>query len=234
MLRVLIVDDEALARQKLRQLLAAHAEVVIVGEAENVDAAHAAIEAEKPDLVFLDIRMPGGGGFALLKELKDPPQVVFVTAYSKHAVEAFAVDAADYLVKPVSSSRLTQALARVQGKLENPPVWQKTDRICFRTTERTVVAQTDAVIALKADGDFTWVYIEGESPLLICRKIGHYEQALPAPPFLRLDRSLMIHLGKVKHIEHTSLLLSGHEAPFELGRTAHHRLTVALAGAVLP
>lgn len=229
MLRVLIVDDEPLARQKLRQLLKAHPEIFIAGEAESVSEALDKIRAESPDAIFLDVCMPGADGFALLKELENPPQVIFVTAYSNYAVEAFAFAAVDYLVKPVRPARLAQAISRLQAKSESLPPWQTGDRVCFRTPERTIVARLDAIIALEADGDFTHVYVEGEPRLLICHQLGRYEQELPSPPFLRLDRSLMIHLDRLKRIEsldseHANLHLSGLAETFPLGRTARRRL----------
>lgn len=229
MLRVLIVDDEPLARQKLRQLLKAHPDIVVAGEAEGVQEALEKIRAECPDVIFLDVCMPGADGFALLKELEKPPQVIFVTAYSSYAVQAFAFAAVDYLVKPVRPARLAKAISRLEARSESLSPWETGDRICFRTPERTIVARPEAIIALEADGDFTHVYIEGEPRLLICRQLGYYEQALPSPPFLRLDRSLMIHLDHLKQIEsvdseHAKLHLSGLSETFPLGRTARRRL----------
>lgn len=234
MFRVLIVDDEPLARQKLRQLLGAHPEIFIAGEAEGTQEALGKIRTESYDVIFLDVCMPGADGFALLKELEKPPQVIFVTAYSSYAVEAFSFAAVDYLVKPVRPARLAQAISRLQEKSEGVPPWQTGDKICFRTPERTIVARLEAIIALKADGDFTRVYVEGESPLLICHKLGHYEQVLPSPPFLRLDRSLMIHLDHIQRIEsvdteHAKLHLSGFSEIFPLGRTARRRLASAIS-----
>lgn len=230
MFRVLIVDDEPLARQKLRQLLQAHPEILIAGEAAGAREALEKIRTESYDAIFLDICMPEANGFELLKELENPPQVVFVTAHSSYAVEAFDFSATDYLVKPVRPARLAQAISRLQAQPgDAAPPWQTEDRMCFHTQERTIVARVDTIIALKADGDFTRVYVEGESPLLICHKLGHYEQVLPSPPFLRLDRSLMIHLDHLQqikplHSEHATLQLSGISEVFQLGRTARRRL----------
>lgn len=234
MLRVLIVDDEPLARQKLRQLLNAHPEILVAGEAGRASEALEKIRAESYDAIFLDVCMPEADGFDLLSKLEKPPQVIFVTAHSNYAVEAFAFFAVDYLVKPVRPARLTQAISRLQARPGYAPPWQIGDRVCFRTPERTIVARTDAIVALKADGDFTHVYVEGESPLLICHKLGHYEQVLPSPPFLRLDRSLMIHLDHLQQIqyidpEHANLHLSGVSETFPLGRTARRRLAGLIA-----
>ena len=117
-MRVLIVDDERLARQAMRRLLAGHDEIEIVGEAENLSEAIAATERTHPELVFLDIELGGGAdGFDLLAGLERPPMVVFVTAYAEHAVEAFAVNAVDYLLKPVAPERLAESLTRAAQHL---------------------------------------------------------------------------------------------------------------------
>ena len=118
-MRVLIVDDEHLARQAIRRLLAAHRDAEIVGEAASLAEAMEAIERTAPQLVFLDIELGGGGdGFDLLAALERPPIVVFVTAYAEHAVEAFAVNAVDYLLKPVEPGRLAESLARAERQLD--------------------------------------------------------------------------------------------------------------------
>ncbi len=238
MLRVLIIDDERLARQHLRQLLAGWNDVEIAGEAASVSEALALIEKQIPSALFLDIEMPTSNGFRLLQELKkNVPHkrlpVVVVTAHTKHAVEAFEFEAVDYLLKPVKAARLGLALDRLRSKSPGSLPWQTTDRICFRTPERTVIAESTAIVALEADGDFTRIYIEGEHPLLICHNLSHYEKTLPSPPFIRLDRSLMINRGRVAKIEpighdHENLSLTGLATPFLLGRTAHMRLAAAL------
>lgn len=117
MLRVLIVDDEHLARQAMRRLLAMHP-VEIVGEADSVASALEAIERTQPQALFLDIELGASDGFDLLAALEHPPVVVFVTAYTEHAVEAFAVNAVDYLLKPVEPERLAESLGRIERQLD--------------------------------------------------------------------------------------------------------------------
>jgi two-component system LytT family response regulator len=121
-LKTLIVDDERLARQKLRTLLQRHSDVELVGECADGDAALAAIARLRPELVFLDVRMPGRGGFEVVKGLGPgpAPHVVFVTAYGDYAVEAFEVEAIDYLLKPFDRERLDRAMARVRSRLGEP------------------------------------------------------------------------------------------------------------------
>jgi len=224
--RVMLVDDEPLARQGMRQLLADHPEVAVVGEAGQVNEALRLIEREKPDALFLDIRMPGQTGFDLLKQLPRPPRVVFVTAYSQHAVEAFEVEAVDYLLKPVLPERLALAIRRLRGG-EEP--FAAEDRICLRTPERTVVARWEAVPLLKAEGDFTRVWVVDERPLLICQTLGSFERQLPTPPFARLDRSHLVNVGAIVKWESLSrdegrLYCRGLSGAVAVGRAAQGRL----------
>jgi two-component system, LytTR family, response regulator len=234
MLRLLIIDDEPLARQKLRQLLDQHTGIQIVGEAGSVPEALKLIGKEKPDAIFLDIQMKESDGFSLLRSLEHPPQVVFVTAHAGHAVQAFDVQAVDYLLKPVRPARLSVALERLRSKSPSEAVWQTRDRICFKTPGRTLIAEPGVIVALEADGDFTNIFIVGERPVMICHNLSYYEKILPSPPFLRLDRSLMINLDRIKKLEadgndHEKLTLSGVEKTFLLGRAAHRRLSQALS-----
>jgi two-component system LytT family response regulator len=232
MLRVAVVDDEPLARQGLRRMLANHKAVEIVAEADRVSTATPLLLQTKPNAIFLDIHMPGADGFELLKTLDPVPKVVFVTAHSNHAVRAFDVEAIDYVLKPVRPERLAAAVARLQSACnasDDAPAYAAGDRICLRTPQRTVLTALQDVAALEAEKDFTRFHIAGEAPLLICQSIGFYERTLPAPPFLRLSRSLMINTGRIARTENpsrneTRLWLKGIPTPFRLGRTGRARL----------
>ena len=230
---VLIIDDEPLARQHLRQLLTEFDDIQIVGEADSASKARRLIEQEKPDALFLDVQMPKAGGFSLLQNLKNPPRVVFVTAHSEYAVEAFEVDAVDYLLKPVRPERMALALERLRSNSPAETPWQNKDRICFKTPERTVIVSVEKIVALEAEGDFTRIFVEDDRPILICHNLSHYEKTLPSPPFIRLDRSLMINGDRMEKIEpigrdYKNMILKGREKPFVLGRAAHRRLTEVL------
>ena len=232
-MRVLIVDDEPLARSAMRRLLAAHPTVEIVGEADSIDQAIAAIERTQPQLVFLDIELGGGDGFDLLAALERPPIVVFVTAYAEHAVEAFAVDAVDYLLKPVAPERLAESLARVERQLAQDAPMAGPGVIELRTPKRTVLAQPAEIVALRADGDFTRVHVADQPEVMIWRTLAHFESLLPSPPFLRLGRSLIINRDRLRNIETQSrssarVTLQGMAEPLILGRTAAARLREAL------
>jgi len=231
-LRVILVDDERLARQSMRQLLAKHPRVEIMAEAENIAQAQKLIQEHKPDAIFLDVQMPGADGFQLLKKLEPAPKTIFVTAHAKHAVKAFEVHAIDYLLKPVRPERLAQALARLgaeTGSDKETQVYRPNDKICLHTPGWTTVASLTDLILLKADGDFTRFFIETQPPLLICQPLGSYESALPSPPFLRVDRSLILNLERIVSADQISrdearLKLRGLNDPLTLGRTAWARL----------
>jgi two-component system, LytTR family, response regulator len=234
--RVLIVDDEPLARAAMRRLLAAHPEVEIVGEADGVAEAMRAIEHTRPHLVFLDIELGGDDGFDLLAALERPPAVVFVTAYAEHAVEAFAVAAADYLLKPVAPERLAESLARVERQLalaSTPPAGDS-GVIEFKAPKRTILARPAEIVALRADGDFTRVHVADQPVMMIWRTLAHFESLLPSPPFLRLGRSVIINRDRLKAIAAPSragatITLEGMASPMAIGRAAAARLREALA-----
>lgn len=229
MLRVLIVDDEHLARQAMRRLLGPRTDVEIVGEADGVASARTAIEASEPDVLFLDIELGSGqDGFGLLEALEKPPVVIFVTAYAEYAVEAFAVEAVDYLLKPVEPARLEEALvrARRQIALRAGPA---SAVIELKTPRRTLLAPHADIAALEAEGDFTHVHVAGEPALMIWRTLSHFESLLPSPPFVRLGRSLIINRDRLRKVETPGraggqLMLDGVARPIEIGRAAAQRL----------
>lgn len=237
MLRVLIVDDEHLARQAMRRLLASHPEVEIVGEAEGVADALQEIERTQPQLVFLDIELSGGDGFDMLGALERPPMVVFVTAYAEYAVEAFAVNAVDYLLKPVEPERLAESLTRADKAIANVEASASSGKsvIALKTPKRTVLAQPDEIVALRADGDFTHVFVADQPALMMWRTLAHFESLLPSPPFLRLGRSLIVNRDRLRRVETPSresarIMLQGMSEPLTLGRAASARLREALEG----
>ncbi len=233
MLRVLIVDDEPLARRAIRRLLSAHATVDVVGEAESIAEAQALIMRTQPALIFLDIELNGGDGFDLLEALEYPPKVVFITAYAEHAVEAFTVDAVDYLLKPVAPERLAEALARVERAIAASVSKDEAGLIELRTPSRTVLVAAGEIAAVKADGDFARVMLADQPALMIWRTLAHFETLLPSPPFLRLGRSLMINRDRLRGIDARSrddvrLTLQGISEPLSIGRAAAVRLREAM------
>jgi len=234
MLRVVLCDDERLALQRLRQLIAPHPNFQIVGEANTKAAAIKLIRKERPDALFLDVQMPGATGFDLLKALHPPPKTVMVTAYAKYALQAFDLEAIDYLIKPVTPQRFAQALHRLVTACTKKTVISKTpyslqDRICLRTPHQSMVVPIDSIPLLQADGDFTRIHIPNSAPLMICQPLGSYEKILPFPPFARIDRSHIINLNHITRLERKSrdeanLVLEGVNDKIPIGRTAQLRL----------
>jgi len=239
MLRVAVIDDERLARQGIRHLLAAHPRLQVVGEADSKESALALIQQEKPDGIFLDVHMPGGTGFDVLQALDAPPKVVMVTAHAEHAIQAFDIEAVDYLLKPVKPARFAQAVQRLQAACapalasDPEPTFTPEDHICLRTPQRTITVPVRDILVLQAEGDFTRIYLKNATPLLICMPLGQYEKLLPSPPFARLDRSLILNLQTPLNLcrksrDEASLLIDKTNQEIPIGRTAQQRLRDAL------
>lgn len=235
MLRILIVDDERLARSALRRLLAVETDIEMIVEAESIKEAVIKIEENKPNLVFMDIELRNSNGFEIFDKLTNLPAIVFVTAYSEHAVRAFSVNAIDYLLKPVSRSRLEESLNRTRKKIFSKQQDQssKSFTIELKTPTRSVILPTNDIVALKAEGDFSHVMFIDQPPLMICRTLTSLEQSLSEPNFLRIGRSIIVntnHVLKVNANKNSKYLIhiDGIKEPLEIGATSAARLRKAL------
>jgi two-component system LytT family response regulator len=200
-MKALIIDDERLARLELRRLLAAHAEVEIAGEARSGEEALALIPKLAPDLIFLDIQMPGMSGFDLLERLEDLPQVIFTTAYDEYALKAFEVNALDYLLKPVAPARLAAALARVRPCTEPA----RLEQVFVRDGDRCWIVRLPDIFLLESEGNYTRVYFASERPL-IRRSLNALEEQLDPAMFFRAGRKAIVNL---KWIEKVDLAVAG-------------------------
>ncbi|AMB44492.1 MULTISPECIES: response regulator transcription factor [Methylobacteriaceae] len=228
MLRLILVDDEPLSRQRLRYLLDGRADVTLVGEAGSVSDAVRLIAQERPDGVFLDVEMGDGTGFDVLGRLVHPPCIVFVTAYSHHAVDAFGVQAVDYLLKPVRQSRLEEALRRLEAALRRaePRIPDKAPAMFhMRLPGRALSVPHDAVVLLSAERDYTRIVLEGRPPLLIRQTLGRSAAELPDQTFHRLGRSLIVNLDRLCEVDQKSrdttwIRLAGWDQGVLLGRAA--------------
>ncbi len=220
-MKALIVDDEPLARRELRRLLAAHPEVEIVGEAGDAAEAAEQIASLAPDLVLLDVRMPGRDGFELLESLDHAPHVVFTTAYDDRAIAAFEVGAVDYLLKPVVPERLAAAIARVEERLAGPRVaWLPADRpLLVRDGGRSWLVRLRDVEVFEACGNYAQVHFGGERPLLL-RSLQQLEERLDPEVFFRASRTHLLNLEHVSALETgergelVAVLASGRRVPF--------------------
>lgn len=195
----LIVDDERLARAELRRLLAAHPEVEIAGEAR--DAAEAAEMAARlrPELLFLDVQMPGRDGFEFLETLDDVPLVIFTTAYDEYALRAFEVSAVDYLLKPVRAERLAAALERVRQRGAGAAAAPK-DRIFVKDGERCWFVRLGEIALLESEGNYTRLYFGPHRPL-VARSLNYLEERLDGAEFFRASRKHILNLKRIAAID---------------------------------
>ncbi len=197
-MKALIIDDERLARTELRRLLAAHPEVNVVGDARNGTEALRLIEELEPDLLFLDIQMPGMSGFDLLSRLEHPPQVIFTTAFDRHAVQAFEANAVDYLLKPVVPARLASALQRLRpGDGALAPTLL--DRVFVRDGERCWLVKLTDIRLCESEGNYTRLFFGRERPL-IPRSLADLEARLDPTVFFRASRRHIVNLRAIEGV----------------------------------
>jgi two-component system LytT family response regulator len=219
-IRALIVDDEPIARQGLRTLLAAETAIEIIGECRNGREAVKAICEQSPDLVFLDVQMPKMSGFDVVAELgaANMPAVVFVTAYDQYAIKAFEIDAMDYLLKPFDQERFQKTIDRVkshfrQGSFtelnktlstlltrldqgEQKPI----ERIVIKAGGRIFFVNVDEIDWIEAAGNYVQLHVKDKSHLLRETMDAIFAK-LPADKFLRIRRSLIVNVGQIKELQ---------------------------------
>jgi two-component system LytT family response regulator len=233
-IKALIVDDEPLARTALATLLAEHGQVEIIGMAGGVKEARALLALQAPDVVFLDMEMPGGSGLELEPFIPPSTRTIFVTAFADYALQAFEFGASDYLVKPVDSQRLEIALARLLRQL---PVWGDPVADSYLTLEvdgKANRVKAAEILWIKAQQNYSVVRIKGwASSLMVPKSMADWESDLPAESFERLDRSLMVNVMRVQTVswlsrDETLVEFQDDTQPLRLGRTAARRLKVRL------
>ena len=212
-MKTLLIDDERLARNELRRLLAAFPELEIVGEAANAKQAREQLTASPPDLLFLDVQMPGETGMELLESLEPPvPHVIFTTAYDEFAVKAFELNALDYLLKPVDPARLAIAVEKLRAKRnggageagpgKNPPRDRLAgeDKVFVREGDRCWFVEVRSIRLLESEGNYTRVHFENAQPQLF-RSLNAMEERLDPKYFFRANRRQMINLAWIDKIE---------------------------------
>ena len=199
-MRALIIDDEPPARRELKRMLAAFPSIEVVGEAGNIDEALERVAALGPDLLFLDIEMPGGSGFDLLERLADVPQVVFTTAYDVHAVRAFDVNALDYLLKPIEPARLAAAITKIKVPSSSSESRQALERLFIRDGTRCWFVPVKELSLLTAEGNYVRVSWRTEKPLLGLSLVG-LESRLDPKHFFRANRRQIINLDFIESVE---------------------------------
>jgi two-component system LytT family response regulator len=208
-MKTFIVDDERLARSELRRLLKGFSAIEIIGEAANADEAIEKIETARPDLLFLDIQMPGRNGFELLESLIYTPRVIFTTAFDEYALKAFEFNALDYLLKPVEQKRLAAAISKVENHrreeiekkqgVKSSPLGDA-DQIFVKDGERCWFVKLRDVRLLESEGNYTRLYFDKNKPLIL-RSLNYLEERLDEKTFFRASRKHIINLRWIETIE---------------------------------
>lgn len=206
-MNIAIVEDSRLARQELRALLAAYPDHRVVGEADSVQAGIALVEAEQPDLILLDIQLPDGDGFSLLEQLNYLPPVIFTSAYDEYAVQAFKVSALDYLLKPVTASNLSLALAKAEEKLQidvaknqGNALKPRKDHVFFRDGQRYHLVRLRDISLFEVDGNYTRIYYQDRHAMMP-HSLSYLTGRLDERLFFRVSRQHIVNLDYVATIE---------------------------------
>lgn len=205
-MKALIVDDERLARKELMKLLEEHPSIEVAGEAANADEAEKMIEELNPDLLFLDIQMPGRTGFQLLESLDSVPLVVFTTAYDEFALKAFEVNALDYLLKPITAERLAEAAHKVMekeraraGRAREGKLGLE-DQVFVKDGERCWFVSLANIRLFESDGNYIKVYFDTNRPM-IHKSLNALDEKLDERAFFRASRKHIVNLSWVESIE---------------------------------
>lgn len=233
-MRVVIVDDEALARRGIIARLAQWADVQVVAEAADASSGIAAIREHRPDLVFLDIEMPGADGFAVLEELpeRERPLAVFVTAHDDRALQAFAVEALDYLLKPIDDAQLARATDRARARLA-ARASSAIERILVRDRGRVVALEPSSIDWIQSDGDYVRIFA-GRFTYLHLATISAFAAQLPPHQFVRIHRAAVVNVERISELtpltngDYSVLLTTG--ARLKLTRTRREQLAGKLGG----
>ncbi len=203
-MKAIIVDDERLARNELKRLLEEHPEVEVIEECNSAADAIAAVDKLKPDVVFLDIHMPGKDGFGVLEELDYMPHVIFITAYDEYAIKAFEVNALDYLLKPIEVDRLKDAINKVKAELVEPVEKSEklgiNDQVFVKDGDRCWFVNLSDIPMFESEGNYVRVYFDKNKPLIL-KSLNNLSNKLDEAAFFRANRKFIINLNWVESIE---------------------------------
>jgi two-component system LytT family response regulator len=209
-MRAIIIDDERLARTELRKLLQDYPEVEVVDEAANADEGINKIDSLQPDLVFLDIQMPGKTGFDMLAELERAPHVIFTTAYDEYALKAFEVNALDYLLKPIEPKRLADAMQKLHvaetkeshiiPENFNQSILTEVDQVFVKDGERCWFVKLSDIRLFESVGNYAKVFFGANKPLIL-KSLNALEERLDPKTFFRANRKHIVNLRMIEKIE---------------------------------
>ena len=229
----LIIDDERLARKDLISLLQAHEQISVVGEADDVPSAVKAIDSLNPDVIFLDIQMPGDSGFDLLDKTDVAAHIIFVTAYDEYAIRAFEVNALDYLLKPVHPDRLAVALERLESQEQESRAKTRNlsyeDRLFLMIGRHFKFLKVSTILSICAAGDYSELLMVDGNKGLTLKSMKEWEIRLPAQHFIRIHRSTIINMEYIDRVEEWfnysfKVYLKGMEEPYVISRRYANKL----------
>ncbi|MCT4640600.1 MAG: LytTR family transcriptional regulator DNA-binding domain-containing protein [Bacteroidales bacterium] len=203
MIRCVIIDDSRLARIELREMLGKYKNVDIIAEAGSAKEAKEIIDSESPDLLFLDIQMPGKSGFELLAELDKVPAIVFTTAFDQYAIQSFEYNTVDYLLKPISDERLDIAIERAQERIDSVKISGKklTDdsSVFVKDGDKCWFVKVRDIFLLESKGNYTQIFFEDNRPLVL-KSLSHFESVLDNTIYFRINRSQIINLKYIDKV----------------------------------
>lgn len=205
-MRTIIVDDERLAREELKNLLSDYKDIEIIGEYKNAIEAREAIEKENPDLVFMDIQMPGETGLQLLEKMSNPPRTVFVTAYDEYAIKAFELNAYDYLMKPIDPERLSEVHKklmeenRMPESVENSDILSEGDKVLIKDGDKVWFINVNDIRFFESEGNYVKVKFNNFKPLIL-RSLNSLEERMDEKLFFRANRKFLVNLNHVVSVE---------------------------------
>ncbi len=239
-----LVDDEQRSRDLLRYYLAGCPGVRVAGEAASVQDACDLCERLRPDVVFLDIVMPGNNGFSLLTKLQPLPHIIFVTAHDEFAVRAFDIGSLDFVMKPLRQERIHLAIERLQRRIQAAapagpsPGLQENDTVIIPVERSFTIVPTRSIALIIADSNYSEVKLTDGRIFYVYRTVGEWERLLPHGIFIRLDRSTLLapeHVNKIKRVcrEQAFVHLTGVLDALEIKRAGLERLLAVLNGVPL-
>jgi len=236
--RALIVDDEKASREMLRHFVSRYCEgIELTEDAEDVDGAYRMISAHSPDIVFLDISLPGKDGFALLKMFEELPfEVIFVTAFSEYAIEALRLSACDYLLKPLDVEELKDAVKRARERIMRKDPMSSLKALFQTLTDKGpkllslphsngyTVVPVNELVRLESDGRYTWVFLIDERKILVTRTLRDFEDSLDEKDFMRIHNRHIINLHFVRYFDRKGLLTMSDGSEVEVSKRKKEEL----------
>jgi two-component system LytT family response regulator len=198
-LRALIIDDERLAREEIRQHLREYPFIEVAGEAADADEAERMIATTNPDLIFLDIHMPERSGLDLLESLDEAPEVIFTTAYDQYAVKAFELNALDYLVKPIRKERFQLAMEKIRERVNEKPGQAERQHVFIREGERMYWIRIADICLVESSGNYSMIYTT-ERKHCLKRSLNQFEKILDPDMFFRAGRAAIVNTNFIKEI----------------------------------